>query len=131
MPAAEPAPVLGSAPLPPASDLTAAQLRGTACVWCRAVLDNATAVDLSPRRRRLLDQITEWFPRSCPTCITPEAAYKRLLKHCGHCATCWAPPSLSDPPQARAECEVGRQFLAAWNSARLLARQAAAERGQS
>jgi hypothetical protein len=52
----------------PRDGLTATQVRGYACVWCAAVLDDATAFDLPPQPFRILDRVTRWYPRACPGC---------------------------------------------------------------
>ncbi|WP_411102417.1 hypothetical protein [Streptomyces sp. cmx-4-9] len=57
--------------LPPISDLTEQQVRGTACVWCGVCLDNASAVDLGERRTRRAGMLLRWFPRACPQDGTP------------------------------------------------------------
>ncbi|WP_030764683.1 hypothetical protein [Streptomyces sp. NRRL F-2664] len=53
-------------PLPPVGDLSEQQVRGTACVHCGIVLDNATAVDLGERRTGRAGGRVRWFPRACP-----------------------------------------------------------------
>ncbi|MFZ3473070.1 hypothetical protein ACODT3_10950 [Streptomyces sp. 4.24] len=54
------------AALPQCRDLSEAQVRGTACVHCGIVLDNATAIDLGERRTGRGGSVTRWFPRACP-----------------------------------------------------------------
>ncbi|MGW7198441.1 hypothetical protein [Streptomyces chryseus] len=51
--------------VPPAERLSQRQQRGMDCVFCGITLSSETAVDLGPRRIRILDHITQWFPRSC------------------------------------------------------------------
>jgi hypothetical protein len=56
-------------PVPrPRDGLTADQVRGYSCVWCATPLDDATAIDLPPQPFRILDMVTRWYPRACPTC---------------------------------------------------------------
>jgi hypothetical protein len=57
-----------SRPLPRLRDLSDAQFRGYACVWCGARLDDETAVDLGPQRFRTLDLVQHWYPRACAQC---------------------------------------------------------------
>ncbi|MCP3820042.1 hypothetical protein NLX86_18675 [Streptomyces sp. A3M-1-3] len=52
--------------LPAVAELSERQIRGTACVYCAVALDNATAVDLTPRWFRRAGQRVRWFPRACP-----------------------------------------------------------------
>lgn len=52
-------------PLPPIGGLSQRQQRGMDCVFCGIVLTPATAVDLGPRRLRIADYTTRWFPRAC------------------------------------------------------------------
>ncbi|MEU0369118.1 hypothetical protein ABZ070_02440 [Streptomyces sp. NPDC006283] len=51
--------------LPAISTLSQRQQRGMDCVHCGIVLTAETAVDLGPRRLRIADHITHWFPRAC------------------------------------------------------------------
>lgn len=53
--------------LPATADLTDAQLRGTACVWCAMRLDTATAVDFGVRPDPDCPWAS-WFPRACRSC---------------------------------------------------------------
>ncbi|MEV6790918.1 hypothetical protein AB0M87_02730 [Streptomyces sp. NPDC051320] len=53
--------------LPPVGGLSQRQQRGTDCVWCGITLTPQTAVDLGPRKLRILDHVTAWFPRACRT----------------------------------------------------------------
>lgn len=54
-------------PLPPLRDLTQRQQRGMDCVFCGVVLVAGNAFDLGPRRLRIGDWTTKWFPRACKT----------------------------------------------------------------
>jgi hypothetical protein len=54
--------------LPAIGALSQRQQRGVDCVFCGIVLTPATAVDLGPRRIRVADWDTQWFPRCCRTC---------------------------------------------------------------
>jgi hypothetical protein len=51
--------------LPSIADLSEAQVRGAACVYCGVVLDSGTAVDLGERRGRRAGAAFSWFPRAC------------------------------------------------------------------
>lgn len=51
--------------LPPMSELSEQQVRGTACVYCGVCLDNGTAVDLGQQRAGRADRVQWWFPRAC------------------------------------------------------------------
>ncbi|MER7814095.1 hypothetical protein [Streptomyces sp. NPDC096153] len=51
--------------LPDIGTLTQNQQRGVDCVWCGITLSAKTAVDLGPRRLRIADWTTSWFPRAC------------------------------------------------------------------
>lgn len=50
--------------LPPLSELSEQQVRGTACVHCGIYLGNGPAVDLGARRTNR-GGTTRWFPRAC------------------------------------------------------------------
>jgi hypothetical protein len=52
--------------LPPMSELSEQQVRGTACVYCGIHLDNADAIDLGERRASRAGIAVRWFPRACP-----------------------------------------------------------------
>lgn len=52
--------------LPPLSELTEQQVRGSACVHCGIHLDNGDAVDLGERRAGRAGSVVRWFPRACP-----------------------------------------------------------------
>ncbi|MCY0928282.1 hypothetical protein OTB20_19195 [Streptomyces sp. H27-H1] len=54
--------------LPPLSELSEQQVRGTACVHCGIHLDNGDAVDLGERPVVRAGQRSRWFPRACPPC---------------------------------------------------------------
>jgi len=69
--------------LPPHSELTQAQARGVACVWCETGLDTATAVDLGERRHSHYSV----FPRACTTCVA-KAADQTFRAHAGMCEQC-------------------------------------------
>ncbi|TXS22606.1 hypothetical protein EAO71_24190 [Streptomyces sp. ms191] len=51
--------------LPRIGSLTQRQQRGQDCVWCGVTLVAGSTVDLGPRRRRILDYATQWYPRAC------------------------------------------------------------------
>ncbi|HEY8979178.1 MAG TPA: hypothetical protein VIU15_06305 [Streptomyces sp.] len=69
--------------LPPHSELTQAQARGVACVWCATGLDTATAVDLGAQRHSHYSA----FPRACAACVA-KAADQTLRAHAGMCEQC-------------------------------------------
>ena len=56
---------LAAVELPRIGTLTQRQQRGQDCVWCGCTLVPGTAVDLGPRRLRILDYTANWFPRAC------------------------------------------------------------------
>lgn len=71
-------------------DLTAVsdpQFRGAACAWCAVILSPATAVDLGPRRIRLLDRHLTARPRGCRTCVADRVPAVRE-GHVGMCEQC-------------------------------------------
>ncbi|MGW7200626.1 hypothetical protein [Streptomyces chryseus] len=74
-------------PVPAIGTLSQRQQRGMDCVWCGVTLTAATAIDLGPRPLRILDQVTQWFPRSCDRHID-KAEYEKLLAHCAACPSC-------------------------------------------
>ncbi|MFB7030097.1 MULTISPECIES: hypothetical protein [unclassified Streptomyces] len=51
--------------LPRLGTLTQRQQRGQDCVWCGITLAPGKVVDLGPRRLRIADWTTEWYPRAC------------------------------------------------------------------
>jgi len=69
--------------LPPHSELTQAQARGVACVWCETGLDTTTAVDLGAQRHSHYST----FPRACAACVA-KAADQTLRAHAGLCEQC-------------------------------------------
>jgi hypothetical protein len=71
-------------PLPKVSDLSAEQLRGACCVWCRTVLTGETARDLGERPHPDSGQI---FPRGCTPCVRAKARAVSSL-HTRTCRTC-------------------------------------------
>lgn len=58
-------------PLPPMSELSEEQVRGSACVHCAVRLDNGDAIDLGARPTVRAGQRVRWFPRACPQHGTP------------------------------------------------------------
>jgi hypothetical protein len=74
--------VLDTFDLPNPARLTADQVRGGDCCWCRTVLTAETAVDLGERRHPM-----HWFPRCCRPCML---ATDRT--HVGICETCIEQP---------------------------------------
>lgn len=54
-----------TASLPKIETLSQRQQRGMDCVFCGITLTPATAVDLGPRKVKILDYVTSWFPRCC------------------------------------------------------------------
>ena len=63
------------------------QFRGAACAWCAVILSPATAVDLGPRRIRLLDGHITARPRGCRACVA-EHLPAVLENHAGTCEQC-------------------------------------------
>ncbi|MFH8930908.1 hypothetical protein ACH4D4_28035 [Streptomyces pristinaespiralis] len=45
--------------------LSQRQQRGVDCVFCGITVTPADAADLGPRRLRIADHSTHWFPRAC------------------------------------------------------------------
>jgi hypothetical protein len=74
-------------PVPNHRDMSDAQFKGTACVWCAITLSTETAFDLGQRRIRLLDGHITIFPRGCRTC-TGEHANRTLQTHTQDCEQC-------------------------------------------
>ncbi len=74
-------------PVPDLKNLSAQQVRGTACVWCGVTLATATAVDLTPRRVRRLDLYHTLFPRGCRTCMSTQVQ-EAAERHSGMCESC-------------------------------------------
>jgi len=70
--------------LPDMARMSDAQVRGAACAWCAVILAPATAVDLGPRRIRLLDRHITVRPRGCRTCV---AEHLPAVQE-GHIGTC-------------------------------------------
>jgi hypothetical protein len=73
--------------LPPLDGLSEEQLRGAACIWCRAALTTDTAVDLGERRHRRLDGHYSTFPRACRP-DARRALAGALRDHAGTCEQC-------------------------------------------
>lgn len=84
-------------PLPEMAALSDPQVRGAACAWCAVILAPATAVDLGPRRIRLLDKHITVRPRGCRMCVA-ERVPAVLAGHVGMCGQC---------VDNLADCEVG------------------------
>lgn len=74
-------------PLPDMARMSDAQVRGAACAWCAVILAPATAVDLGPRRIRLLDRHITVRPRGCRTCVADRMPAV-LENHAGMCEQC-------------------------------------------
>lgn len=74
-------------PLPDMARMSDAQVRGAACAWCAVILAPATAVDLGPRRIRLLDRHITVRPRGCRTCVVARMPAV-LENHAGMCEQC-------------------------------------------
>jgi hypothetical protein len=84
--------------LPAVDKISEAQVRGKSCVWCAGTLTTATAVNLGPRRKAVLDSSYDWFPRGCKECTAP-SALAALHEHAPRCEPC------TDDPAC---CEIGR-----------------------
>ncbi|GAA3852768.1 hypothetical protein GCM10023084_03730 [Streptomyces lacrimifluminis] len=82
-------------PLPEMAALSDAQVRGAACAWCAVILAPATAVDLGPRRIRLLDRHITVRPRGCRMCVA-ERVPAVLENHIGMCEQCVDNPAGCD-----------------------------------
>ena len=82
-------------PLPALDGLSQEQVRGAACVWCTAVLDTATAVDLGERRHKRLDGHYSTFPRACRRCAA-KVARDAIADHAGSCEQCVEDASLCE-----------------------------------
>ena len=74
-------------PVPDHGDMTDAQFKGTACVWCCAPISTDTAVDLGQRRIRLSDGHITASPRACQPC-TAERIPLALGQHTATCEQC-------------------------------------------
>lgn len=72
--------------IPNLADVSDAQFRGAACVWDGVILSPATAIDLGPRRIRLLDGHVTVRPRGCRSCVAERVPAVRE----GHAGTCEA-----------------------------------------
>lgn len=92
--------VLALLTLPSRDSLSQQQDRGVDCVWCGVTLAADTAIDLGPRRVRVLDTHVTTFPRGCPLCVG-KAAYRALFDHCPMCEQC---------VDNAAECDTGREL---------------------
>jgi hypothetical protein len=74
-------------PVPDHDDLTDAQFKGTACVWCRTPISTDTAVDLGQRRAQIRDGHITVSPRACRPC-TAERIPAALGQHTATCEQC-------------------------------------------
>lgn len=74
--------------LPDVAGLSDHQVRGKACVWCGIILAPDTAVDLGPRRIRILDRHVTTYPRGCRACVAEHlpAAQQAHAAGCEQCA---------------------------------------------
>jgi hypothetical protein len=79
--------VLVLLPLPPLDKQSEQQLRGRVCLWCPAILNSETALDLGTRRHRRQDGHYVTFPRGCRRC-TAQAAKRALRDHAPRCEQC-------------------------------------------
>ncbi|MBT2489430.1 hypothetical protein J7E96_13040 [Streptomyces sp. ISL-96] len=73
--------------LPRIETLSQSQQRGVDCVFCGITLTPRTAVDLGPRRLRILGHVTHWYPRACGH-HPVMAEYLALIVHTQDCPTC-------------------------------------------
>lgn len=87
-------------PVPDHGDQSDQQFRGVACVWCGVILSPATAVDLGPRRIRLLDGHITARPRGCRPCVADHLPATQQA-HAAGCERC------ADSPGA---CETARSL---------------------
>jgi hypothetical protein len=92
-------------PLPDMARMSDAQFRGAACAWCAVVLAPATAVDLGPRRIRLLDGHITARPRGCRACVA-EHLPAVLENHAGTCEQCVNAPGVCETARALRHLEL-------------------------
>jgi len=79
--------------------LTAEQVRGAACVWCKRRLDAEMAVDFGARHGTLIGIATAWYPRGCPACVRA-AALRAHVEHPQTCEQCVDDFSVCDTRRA-------------------------------
>lgn len=92
-------------PLPDMAALSDPQFRGAACAWCAVILSPATAVELGPRRIRLLDRHITARPRGCRTCVADRVPAVQE-GHVGTCEQCVDNPSNCDTNRALRHLEM-------------------------
>ncbi len=105
-PDTEPARVEAGALLP--LDLAAVsdpQFRGAACAWCAVILAPATAVDLGPRRIRLLDGHITARPRGCRACVAEHLPVTQQA-HAAGCEQCVDAPGVCETARALRHLEM-------------------------
>jgi len=71
------------------------QFRGAACAWCAVILAPATAVDLGPRRIRLLDGHITSRPRGCRACVAEHLPATQQA-HAAGCEQCVDTPGVCE-----------------------------------
>ena len=87
------------------ADVSDRQFRGAACAWCGVILSPATAVDLGPRRIRLLDGHLTTRPRGCRTCAVDHVRAARQ-RHAEGCEQCVDSPGICDTARALRHLEM-------------------------
>lgn len=92
-------------PVPPHDDMTDAQFKGTACVWCRTPISTDTAVDLGQRRIGLSDGHITVSPRACQSC-TLERIPAALERHTATCEQCVDGPAGCETARALRHLEL-------------------------
>lgn len=81
------------------------QFRGAACSWCAVILSPATAVDLGPRRIRLLDRYLTARPRGCRVCVA-ERLPATQQAHVAGCEQCVDGPGVCETARALRHLEM-------------------------
>ena len=92
-------------PVPSHGDMTDAQFKGTACVWCCTPISTDTAVDLGQRRVRLRDGYITVSPRACGSC-TAERIPAALQQHTAVCEQCVDGPAGCETARALRHLEM-------------------------
>lgn len=91
--------------LPDVAGLSDHQVRGKACVWCGITLAPDTAVDLGPRRIRILDRHVTTYPRGCRTCVA-ERLPAAQQAHAAGCEQCADAPGVCETARALRHLEL-------------------------
>lgn len=91
--------------VPPHRDLSDAQFRGVACVWCAVTVSTETAVDLGQRPVPFLDRSITVSPRACRAC-TAERIPAALEGHTATCEQCVDGPTGCETARALRHLEL-------------------------